>query len=195
MVGQRIGDRERAIAMIARWCESGDLPAAYRSSTGGAAALDSDVWHLPHWRNYFIDGTIDLDLPLLVRRGGAIVATEFTARCTREIFVREQRLRQLVDALSAAVELAQSRAPKPKPGRKEKSFWPQVEKHIIEDKFGYYGPLGADQPGWESQADVEKAITDFLSENDLSAAESTIRARAKQLISKYARIEAGKAGN
>jgi hypothetical protein len=89
---------EHIITMIAEGCETGEIPAAYRSHTGGAHGLDRGVWQLPCWQNYFATGTINLDLPLLDEKGRPN-ANGYTAWCTREIFVRRPDLDCFVAAL------------------------------------------------------------------------------------------------
>ncbi|SRR5579871_1601880 len=78
-------------------------------------------------------------------------------------------------------------------GRKPKEFWPQVEDHI-KGLFEHHGPLSPDDPGWQTQADVERAILKFITDKGWSASESTIREHAVSLISKCS-AKAGKAGN
>jgi len=89
---------ERVITIIAERCESGEIAAAYRSITG-ADSLDRAVWQKPHWRNYFVTGEINLELPLLDVQGRPN-ADGFKASCTREIFVRKDDLNCLVATLS-----------------------------------------------------------------------------------------------
>jgi hypothetical protein len=69
-------------------------------------------------------------------------------------------------------------------GHKPKSFWPDVERHI-KKKFEHHGPLSPDDPEWSRQADVERAITECIEGNGWSAAESTIRNYAAELIAKF----------
>lgn len=94
MVGRKVGADLDVYLMIAEACESGKVAAAYRSDIGGADDLDCSVWQLPHWRSFFETGTIDLDLPLLDGRRRPN-PSGFTARCTREIFVRRDSLDDL----------------------------------------------------------------------------------------------------
>jgi hypothetical protein len=81
------------IRTIAEACEAGKLAAAYRS-IAGADDLDPRVWRSPAWQNYFAIGTIDLELPLLDERSRPS-KEGFTARCTREIFIRHTSLMSL----------------------------------------------------------------------------------------------------
>ena len=119
---------ERAIAMIAKACEAGEIEATYQS-IAGVDSLDRGVWHRPHWRNYFADGTIDLDLPLL--DNGIPNKDGYTARCARAIFVRQNDLEHLVAAL-------------PKPSGKQSS---QVNlKQIAEIVTGYRQSLAGASP-------------------------------------------------
>jgi hypothetical protein len=94
---------KRTIAVkptIAEACEAGKIAAAYRNRSGGTDQLDCSVWRMPHWRSYFETGTIDLDLPLVDDSGRP--HPRFTARCTREIFVRRDSLARFVGELEAA---------------------------------------------------------------------------------------------
>jgi hypothetical protein len=84
---------ERVIAMIAGWCEAGELPAVFRSLTG-TEDLDPRVWQVISWRNYFTTGTIDwLDA------NGHPNTKGLRAIYPREIFVRQQNLERLVATL------------------------------------------------------------------------------------------------
>jgi hypothetical protein len=89
---------EHVISMIAEWCEAGEIAAVYRSITG-VDHLDRSVWRRPHWRHYFSDGTIDLDLPL-VDENLRPNPDGYTARCTREIYLRRDDLDRLIATLS-----------------------------------------------------------------------------------------------
>ena len=91
-------DGDRVITLIAEQCEAGGMATAYRS-LAGADSLDRGVWRLPCWRDYFATGTIDLDLPLLDEQGRPNT-NGYTARCTREVFVRRQDLDGVVATLS-----------------------------------------------------------------------------------------------
>ena len=82
-------DVERVFRLIAEACEGGEIAAAYRSYLGGADDLDRGRWRLPHWRNYFATGTIDLNLPLVDENGNT---DGHMTRNTREIFVGRQDL-------------------------------------------------------------------------------------------------------
>jgi hypothetical protein len=90
---------ERVTTVIAEGCEAGKIVAAYRSIMG-ADELDRRVWQMPHWRNFFVTGMIDLELPLLDERLQP-VRDGRTARCTREIFVRRDSLNHFADELEA----------------------------------------------------------------------------------------------
>jgi hypothetical protein len=105
MVGQKMGggaDIERAIA---EGCETGEIAAAYRAWTCGADELDPAVWRLPHWRNYFAKGMIDLVLPLVDERGRP---NQFghTSRCTCEVFVRRDSMDRFIKTLAPPVVAA-----------------------------------------------------------------------------------------
>jgi hypothetical protein len=56
---------------------------------------------MPQWRSYFINGEIDLLLPLLDERGRPN-AQGLAARCTREIFLKRGDLERLLDNLPPA---------------------------------------------------------------------------------------------
>jgi hypothetical protein len=90
---------DRVIKTLAEQCETGGISAAYRSITG-ADGLDQAVWQMPHWRNYFATGTIDLDLPLLDNNLRPN-PNGYTARCTREVFIRRADLDRWVATLPA----------------------------------------------------------------------------------------------
>jgi hypothetical protein len=88
---------EGVIKLIAEKCEAGEIAATYPIRRGGADALDCGVWRAPHWRNYFAEGTIDLELPLLDANDRPS-SEGFTVKCTREIFVRRQDLDRLLQS-------------------------------------------------------------------------------------------------
>lgn len=88
---------ERVLVLIAEQCEAGIISAAYRSITG-ADELDRTVWQKPFWRDYFVSGTIELDLPLLDNKLQPN-ANGFTARCTREVFLRKVDVERCVTTL------------------------------------------------------------------------------------------------
>jgi hypothetical protein len=92
---------ESVIAAIAQGCEAGEIAAGYRKWNGAADDLDRSEWQKPCWRNYFMTGTIDLDLPLIDVNGRP---NQFghMARCTREIFVRKDSLKQFMASLAPA---------------------------------------------------------------------------------------------
>ena len=109
--------REQAEKAIAEACECGQLAAAYRSITG-ADDLDPKVWQSIGWRNYFATGTIDLDLPLLDEKLRPN-KQGFTARCTREIFIRQDSLVQFMASLAPApVDRSETSESRPSRGPK-----------------------------------------------------------------------------
>jgi hypothetical protein len=102
---------ERITTVIAEGCEAGKISAAYRSIMG-ADELDRHVWQMPHWRNYFVTGTIDLELPLLVAIGRPDPSGH-TARCTREIFVRRDSLDRFIKTLAPAADADEKKPLRP----------------------------------------------------------------------------------
>jgi hypothetical protein len=86
---------ELVIKAIAGGCENGRIAAAYRRWDTGAEPLDPALWQRINWRNYFMTGTIDLELPLLDNKSQP-VSDGRTARCTREIFVRRDTLERFI---------------------------------------------------------------------------------------------------
>jgi hypothetical protein len=97
VVGRTDPEIERVICLLAERCEVGEVGTWYRSITG-ADALDCSIWRASHWRLYFVDGEIELDLPLIDDKFRP-VGDGRTARCRREIFVRKQELDRLIEAL------------------------------------------------------------------------------------------------
>ena len=144
---------ERAITMIAKWCESGDVAAVYRS-IGGADPLDRSLWRRPNFRSYFIDGTIDLDLPLVDEklrpsRGG------YMERCTREIFVNEQDVERRVETLQSPRTSHAGRKPTHDWAALQEKFW-----ELWNEKGDFREP---DQMlDWNSQAVAAKTLLEFL---------------------------------
>jgi hypothetical protein len=94
---------ERVITVIAEGCEAGEIDAGYPTVFGTVDDLDRSEWRKPHWRNYFITGTIDLELPLL-DRGRPVQDGRMAPRCTREIFVRKDSLKQFMASLAPAAD-------------------------------------------------------------------------------------------
>lgn len=86
---------QRVMTVIAEGCEAGEIAAGYRNSNGAADDLDRSAWRMPHWRNYFASGMIDLVLPLLDERGRPN-SHGHTARGTCEIFVRRDSLERFI---------------------------------------------------------------------------------------------------
>jgi hypothetical protein len=85
---------EEVIIAIAMRCEAGEIIAAYRTVDGGVKNLDRSVWQRPQWRNYFVAGMIELDLPLL--------GSTQTTRHAREIYLRQQEVDRFVETLRRA---------------------------------------------------------------------------------------------
>lgn len=110
---------ESVITVIAERCEAGEIAAAYRSITG-ADDLDRAEWRKPGWRNYFWDGTIDLDLPLVDSRLRPDPNGD-TARCTREVFVRKDQLIGWLDRNAPIATAEQSASPAPVNRRKPRT--------------------------------------------------------------------------
>jgi hypothetical protein len=81
----------QVITSLAEQCEAGEIASGYRNTSGAVDILDCDVWRRPCWRDYFATGTVELDLPLQDddRRPDPYGRT---ARCTREVFVKQQAL-------------------------------------------------------------------------------------------------------
>jgi hypothetical protein len=98
---------ERVITMIAEGCEAGQIAAGYRAWNGAADDLDRSAWRMPHWRNYFATGTIELiDLPLLDPNNGwrPVPDGRTVPRCTREVFVRRDNLDRFIASIAPASE-------------------------------------------------------------------------------------------
>ncbi|MET4018153.1 hypothetical protein [Bradyrhizobium sp. S3.2.12] len=105
-------DAEREIAEA---CHGGRLKAAYRTWDGGADDLDTKVWQRVRWRDYFEQGTIDLDLPLIDGQGRPVTDGRIARGCTREIFITNDSLAAFVATLPPAPS---TDAPRPKRGPK-----------------------------------------------------------------------------
>ena len=104
LVAHEDPDIDRVFTMLAECCESGEIAAAYRSDSGGTDDLDCSFWRLPHWRNYFITGMIDVDLPRFIYSSFTPGVGTFTGyeRCTREIFVRRTDFERFIATLKPA---------------------------------------------------------------------------------------------
>jgi hypothetical protein len=102
LVAHEDPDIDGVLTMLAECCESGEIAAAYRSDSGGTDDLDCSFWRLPHWRNYFISGTIDLELPRYTEYCPGIVDFKGYERCTREIFLRRKDVERFIATLKPA---------------------------------------------------------------------------------------------
>jgi hypothetical protein len=98
---------ERTITTIAEWAVSGELVCVYFSARG-REILDPGEWQRQLWRSHFVEGKIDLVVPLLGENGKLLLDEKgnirFTpSRCTFEIFVEQRGLKRLIAALSKPV--------------------------------------------------------------------------------------------
>jgi hypothetical protein len=111
LVAHEDPDIDRVFTMLAECCEVGEIATAYRSDNGGADDLDRSFWRLPDWRNYFITGMVDVDLPRYITQ--PTVGICFTPapgvgifagyeRCTREIFLRRKDVERFIATLKPA---------------------------------------------------------------------------------------------
>jgi hypothetical protein len=66
-------------------------------------------------------------------------------------------------------------------GRKPKLFWRDVDKHIF-DLFDHHSELSPDDPEWQTQADVERAVSSYCELKGWAASESTIRRHVGQFL-------------
>jgi hypothetical protein len=139
LVAHEDPDIDRVFTMLAECCEAGDIATAYRSDNGGADDLDRSFWRLPDWRNYFITGMVDVDLPRTTNSPppgwGAYAAGTFVVyeRCTREIFLRRKDVERFISTLKPAdsepVEAPARAMPSSRGGRPS-----DVERIIAEAK-------------------------------------------------------------
>lgn len=168
---RKLADKDSAIRMIAEACENGKLAAGYRSAVdGGAGDLDRRVWQMPQWRSFFETGTIDLDLPLLDERGRPDPAG-FTARCTREIFVRRDDVDKLVAHLDG---------PKGKGGRPRK-FDQDAVAAEVRRLMDHHGEFSTDDPDWNAQIRLVEAVRYRFGE----ASDSTLEEYIKQPLAHW----------
>jgi hypothetical protein len=115
LVAHEDPDIDRVVTMLAERCEAGEIGTVYRSAAGGADDLDRSYWRLPHWRNYFITGMVDVDLPWIFTFSGGGTFTAYE-RCTREIFVRRSDVERFIATLKPADhEPAEAPAPVARP--------------------------------------------------------------------------------
>jgi hypothetical protein len=150
LVDQKLGDRNRAIQIIAEACESGRIKAAYRSDTGGVDELDTKVWQMPQRRMFEI-GMIELDLPLHDNRGRPH-PQGFTAKCEREIFLRRDELEHFVGSLAMAKAKHQVGAP-------EQFDWEAIRQFTFSELTNRGDFAEKDQvKGWKAAADLYRSI-------------------------------------
>lgn len=144
---------EPIIKAIAEGCESDLINAAYRRWDTSAEVLDPAVWRRLNWRNHFMTGTIELELPLLDDRSLPI-SDGRTVRCTREIFVRSDSLQRFVSSLEPTTKTPIVLAP-PAPKRGPKAnVLGRVKEAMRRDLAD--GAISADALGAES----EKSLAD-----------------------------------
>jgi hypothetical protein len=90
------GQFEHVVTLLAEECEAGRVAAAYRH-LAGVEPLNPAEWHKPHWRTYFDEDTITLELPLY---DDQLRPTRFTnPNCRCKIFVRKSDLARLIGGL------------------------------------------------------------------------------------------------
>jgi len=77
-------------------------------------------------------------------------------------------------------------------GRKPKIDWDGAVKNFVFEKLDYHGEPTPDDPEWNSQAAVERAVTGFIEGSGKSAVESLVRQHTARLIAEY---KARKANN
>ena len=156
---------ERVITMIAEGCEAGKIDAGYPTVFGTVDDLDRSEWRKPHWRNYFITGTIDLELPLLDDRWRPVPDGRTVPRCPREIFVRRNSLKQFMDSLAPAAEANE------KPLRKASKEAIRVEIRAVNNEAGKFGPNVVQLP---------KAVRPRLNQRGLDATDRSIQKIAQE---------------
>jgi hypothetical protein len=186
-VGKVVGPNE-AERTIAEACEAGRIAAAYRS-LDGVDDLDRSVWRMPHWRNYFATGKIDLDLPAFDL--SCRPHPHDTARCPREVFVREDSLAQFIAELAPAAPAARERRTGGAPAKYD---YDQIRAHAFRafKEKGLPDPGGDDQ-SWRTRADLEREIADLCRRRfDDEPAKSTLQGYARRCIDDWARREADK---
>jgi hypothetical protein len=162
---------ERVITMIAEGCEAGAIEAGYRRSWDcGVDALDRNVWHMPHWRNYFATGTIDLiDLPLVDQKGRPDPDGGTVPRCTREIFLRKDSLGEFIKALAPPVVPPSPSDPARRGGRPPAYPWDKIQRRVHQ-LMGHHGEFSVDDPKWNAQARLEEILNE-----EFGVAISTLR--------------------
>ena len=104
--------------LIATACVQGKLSAAYRRWDGGADKLDPRVWHFPHWRSYYDDGLIRLELPLIDNVGQPDPDGRTAPNCEREIFIDVSTLEAFLADLKPAPKSVISNVHRPSRGPK-----------------------------------------------------------------------------
>jgi hypothetical protein len=150
---------ERVITVIAEGCEAGKIDAGYRKWNGASDNLDRSKWQLPHWRNYFATGTIDLELPLLDEKGNPVPDGRTALRCTREIFVRKDSLKQFMATLAPAADAHEKTL---RPASKEEI---RVEIRAVNNDAGKFGP---------NVRELAKEVKPRLNQRGLDASENSI---------------------
>jgi hypothetical protein len=104
--------------LIATACVQGKLSAAYRRWDGGADKLDPRVWQHPHWRSYYDDGLIKLELPLIDKLGQPHPDGRTAPNCEREIFIDVSTLEAFLADLKPAPKTVLSNDHHPSRGPK-----------------------------------------------------------------------------
>jgi hypothetical protein len=153
---------ERVLTTIAKWVVNGELSCVYFSARG-KESLDCGEWQWQGWRSYFIEGTINLVVPLLDEKGNPIAGT---TRGTFEIFVVGEDLERLIATLSKPV----TEQPKPvvKPtkqqqgqrrGRKPRYDWPAYKDSALQLLNERGDPEEENQvKGWSNLTEMAETI-------------------------------------
>jgi hypothetical protein len=189
LVAHEDPDIDRVLTMLAECCEAGEIATAYRSDTGGADDLDRSYWRLPDWRNYFITGMVDVDLPRTTNSPppgwGNYAAGTFVVyeRCTREIYARRRDVERFVATLKSA-DSEPVEAPAPVARLPKQAPFEAYKKHQRDSK--------ASTGSWASrEQDEEWARANNYAERHVR---DDLRSRFKKTLSPADRAEFQKPG-
>jgi hypothetical protein len=159
--------------LIATACVQGKLTAAYRRWDGAADNLDASVWQLPHWRSYFENGIIRLELPLLDTRNQPVTDGRTAPNCEREIFVNDVTLSAFIAELKPSSAAARPLEGEP-PHRPSRGPTAGTQIRVVEAMQADLLSGKKTRDGLRKQ--VEKALAD-----EYDASRDTVR-KARQTV-------------
>jgi hypothetical protein len=124
---------------------------------------------------YFTYGSLIRDWIIALKRD-----PRFSIGSFRSVFVKPQDY----NTWRKATAKKNKRSSKGKPGAKLRYDWNAAEV-FIRARMDHHGDFDLSDPDWRSQADAEKALTEWFEERHLSPSESIVRLRIVPMIQRW----------